>query len=198
MPPYYFREASEAGIDAWFSAVLDASPVPVLVYNFPKRCGFTISPELLARLSNHHNMLGAKDSSGDAANLASFKQAVRPEQMLLVGDETLLLDALKAGWHGTISGAANVVPMWLSQIVKEWFEGEHESAKEKFKLLLPVLQTIRSHPQPATNKALLHARGIIDSPAPRLPLLTVESVDDIAQEIEQRLGLRLNKPAAVR
>jgi len=64
MPPGYFREVSEDGVAKWFEAVLDASPIPILIYNFPKMTGITLSAETMARLSVHDKMIGLKDSSG--------------------------------------------------------------------------------------------------------------------------------------
>jgi dihydrodipicolinate synthase/N-acetylneuraminate lyase len=171
MPPSYFRTASEQGIAEWFETLADRSPVPVLAYNFPRMTGFTMSPEFVARLAAHTNIAGFKDSSGEPANLGDYASSLdgtpgspNPRtRRLFVGDETLLLEALTKGWTGTISGAANCIPQWLSQIVA----GRDET---KFQIALPVIKAIRSQPQPATNKAVLHALGVISTPHPRLPL----------------------------
>lgn len=170
MPPGYFREAGEDGIVSWFESLLERSPAPVIVYNFPQRTGITLTPGLLERLGRHANMAGVKDSSGDAANLAGYRAALPEGKALYVGNETLLLDALEAGWSGSISGAANSVPHWLAQIVDEWFAGDRVSAGEKFKILRPVLEAIRTAPQPAGHKAVLHRFGVLAEPALRLPL----------------------------
>ncbi len=163
MAPSYFREATSDGVALWFRAVLDASPAPVLVYNFPQRTGFEFDAPFLASLADHSNLLGAKDSSGKEGNLAMFRQ-VLPGKRLYVGNELLLLKALDAGWNGTISGAANVVPRWLSLIVADRDEA-------KFEFIRPTIETLRSHPQPGTNKALLAELGVIDHNLVRLPLL---------------------------
>lgn len=189
MAPFYFKEANEEGVAKWFEELMSGSPLPVLVYNFPQRTGVTISAELLARLARHEKFGGAKDSSGDAQNLLGYKQAVG-DKPLFVGNETLLFDALKAGWSGSISGAANTVPQWLSQITAEWLKGDVESAAAKFEILLPALKAIRGAPQPAVNKALLARHGVIDSGNPRLPLLQAdhEVVDGVAREIKKATG----------
>ena len=187
MPPGYFREAADAGILEWFRFVLDRTPVPVIVYNFPKRTGVTLTPEMLHSLSDHVRMAGVKDSSGESANLAPYREAVR-DRPLYVGDETLLLDALAAGWTGSISGAANVVPVWLAQVLLA--EGELREAR--FSVLCPVLEQIRKSPQPATHKALLHAWGVLPMPDLRLPLLPSpsETVASLESLISERLGTR--------
>ena len=196
MPPGYFREASEEAILKWFEAVMDKSPIPVIVYNFPQRTGITISAGMMERLGRHANMIGTKDSSGDEANLAGYRGALDKSKVLYVGNETLLISALEQGWTGTISGAANSVPHWLSQIVGEWGEGTLDSAREKFEILLPVLEAIRTNPQPAGHKAVLHAFGVLSDATLRLPLSACppDQAQALLTAIEAATGIRPDSP----
>jgi len=191
MAPFYFRDASEAGVRDWFLRVLDKSPVDVIVYNFPQKTGVTIGAELLRQLAPHPRCIGVKDSSGNADNLKSYREAVPEGKLLFVGNETLLMDALNSGWSGTISGAANCLPMWLSQIVAQYLEGKAESAEEKFKLCLPAIEALRSQPQPAMNKAILHRWRVLPEALVRLPLTAAqpEEVAQTARLLQERLGL---------
>ncbi len=193
MPPGYFRSASEQGIRDWFFAVLDRSMVPIILYNFPQMTGITLSPSLLQELCGHPMAAGLKDSSGEQKNIAEFRAAVPEGKLLFMGDEKLLLRALEAGWSGSISGAANILPHWLSQIVAEHREGRWESAAAKHVLLMPVLEALRSAKQPATYKALVHAFGVIDSPSMRLPLETCDA-ESILMLLQERLGMRPDAP----
>jgi 4-hydroxy-tetrahydrodipicolinate synthase len=196
MPPGYFREASEEGVTAWFEAILERSPVPILVYNFPQRTGITLTPAMIERLGRFPNMAGVKDSSGERENLRVYRDALSTEKSLFVGNETLLLEALESGWSGTISGAANSVPQWLVQIVEEWLAGDKESAGAKFRILLPVLEEIRKVPQPAGHKAVLTAFGILSSPDVRLPLQNCdpETRDRLLGVIERQTGFTPRHP----
>ncbi|MDR3690095.1 MAG: dihydrodipicolinate synthase family protein [Fimbriimonas sp.] len=170
MAPGFFRDASTDAIAKWYEAVLDKSPIGVLVYNFPGKTGITLPAETMHRLSKHHRMIGLKDSSGNRDNVAAYKQALEGTgKCLMVGNETLLVETLAAGWTGTISGAANLIPGWLSQVVREW-PVDRESAETKFALIEPTLQAIRSCPQPASNKRILADLGVLPSPDVRLPL----------------------------
>lgn len=178
MAPGYFREAPESGIQSWFEALMDQAELPILVYNFPQRTGVTLSPELMGMLGRHDRMAGAKDSSGEISNLAAYA-AVLPGKALFVGNESLLLDALTAGWTGTISGAANVLPGWLSQIVSLW-SSEREQARIKFQVIASAIEAIRTSPQPAGNKAILAACGILDSARMRLPLHAASDVQPLS------------------
>jgi len=170
MPPGFFRDATAEGIARWFEAVLDSSPIPVIIYNFPQRTGITIPAETMARLAKHDRMLGLKDSSGNAENMPAYARALQGTgKCLFVGDETLLIHALSHGWTGTISGAANLLPGWLSQIVAEW-QVDRGSAETKYALLEPALRAIRTCPQPAANKRILFELGVLPSADVRLPL----------------------------
>lgn len=191
MPPFYFREAPEAGIEAWFDALLEDAPLPVLAYNFPQKTGVTLSADLLGRLARHTALVGAKDSSGDPANLSAYRAALGPEAALYVGNETLLLDALRAGWTGTISGAANVLPDWLSQIRAEW-DTYPESAEAKFAILRPAIDALRSLPQPAGSKGALAKMGVLPSGRVRPPLIEAgtEAVDALLAQVENAVGPR--------
>jgi len=180
MPPSYFRAATEEGILEWFVALADESPCPVIAYNFPKMTGFTMSESFVEQLAKHENVIGFKDSSGDRPNLDAYRRAVPEGKNLFPGDETLLWDSLQVGWTGTISGAANCVPQWLSKVVEE-------RSEEKFEVLLPVIRAIRSQVQPAANKAVLHALGVIATPHPRLPLKSVDP-SEVLHALQGHLG----------
>lgn len=168
MPPSYFREASSDGIVGWFRALLDASPVPIIAYHFPKRTGVPLPPETMARIADHPNLLGLKDSSGDETH-AAYRE-VLPTHQLFVGDERQLLNALRAGWTGTISGVANCLSRDLVAIMRDW-PGQAESAETKFALLLPEIERLRALAQPMAHKRFLAERGIIALDDVRLPLL---------------------------
>ena len=191
MPPSYFREATEDGIVEWFHALMSRTDMPVIVYNFPQRTGITISSSMLQRIAEHKQFAGIKDSSGARENLAGYASALDGSgKALYVGNETLLLDALKSGWTGTISGASNVMPYPLSCVVNDWVAGKVESAQAKFQIALPAVEALRGQPQPATNKALLQSIGVLPSSAVRLPLSSTlpEDVAQLRVTLESHLG----------
>lgn len=192
MPPGYFRGAAESGIIDFLLAVAEAGQGPMLAYNYPRLTGITLTPSMVGELARHPNIVGFKDSSGERPNLTAFRAAA-PGKALYVGNETLLPEALAQGWTGTISGAANLVPTWLRAILDD----PAESAAEKFAVLLPVLEAIRSAPQPESNKAVLHALGLLSHPHPRLPLQPADP-DSILPALKRALGItaeRLGLPA---
>lgn len=186
MPPGYFREADPRGILDWFHTILKDAPLPILIYNFPQRCGFTLEPQFLSELAEHANFAGVKDSSGEIANLPTFKR-VLPDHALFVGNEILLWPALDQGWSGTISGAANALAPWLCRIVAEFGT---ESGETKFELVRGPLQILRDSPQPSVYKAILHKIGVLPSDTMRLPLQACddEAIVSIIEKMQERLG----------
>lgn len=187
MGPYYFRQATSEGLQAWYEAVLDASPLPVLLYHFPRMTGHGLDPDWLTALAGHPRIVGIKDSSGDHTNLLAYRTALPAHQRLYVGDETLLVSALDAGWTGAISGAANVLAPWLERLLSVPAGEAREVVRD---LIAPVLAELRSVAQPSHSKALLARWGILERPDPRLPLTLPEltTVDRLDRLLRDRLG----------
>ncbi|MBS1723993.1 MAG: dihydrodipicolinate synthase family protein [Armatimonadetes bacterium] len=188
MPPGYFRTVSDTGIESWFVEVMDRSSVPVIIYNYPKMTGITLTFDLVSRLAQHPRMMGVKDSSGELANLAGYRSALGSDKALFLGDETILMEALSNGWTGTISGAANVLPTWISRVVRLWHEGKLDESAEAYQVVAPLIGAVRKAPQPASNKAVLAALDVIASSKPRLPLEEVAATDLLAA-LKERLGV---------
>ncbi len=131
MPPYFFREASDDGIVAFFDALLSRVDPPrksLLLYNFPKMSGITFHPALVDRLLREFPEIiaGMKDSSNDA-NLQAEVLARHPELAVLPGSESDLLGAKARGVAGCISGS---VALW-PQLAREVFaNGDQAQAEE--------------------------------------------------------------------
>jgi len=180
LPPSYFRPVADEQLVGWFRKVAAETALPLLAYNFPQRSGVTISPELLEQLAQIPNVVGVKDSSGDPENIATFAHSM-PAANRFVGDERLLPNALQHGWVGTISGAANVLARHLVAYV-------NEPSDVRFELIRPVLEAARRSSQPACHKQWLYRKGIIESPALRLPLVESTEPDELTRSLAQ-LGI---------
>lgn len=187
MPPFFYRDAPEAAIEAWFRTLLDRATVPVLLYNFPQKTGIALSAELVSRLASHERCAGLKDSSGAEANIETYAGAM-PQGRLYIGDENLLVTALRHRWCGTISGAANSIPGWLAAICRD--AGEvWETAEAKAEWIAPALRAIRGSVQPSGHKCVLVDRGVLSSARVRLPLIDIaESDRDTLVRTIRRLG----------
>lgn len=181
MPPSYFREATEDNIIRWFDAVFEATDLPVLAYNFPQRTGIALTPAMIESWHRYETFAGIKDSSGECNNLSTFR--VEGDRRRFVGDETLLPAALSAGWSGSISGLSNVIPHWMVHLFNEGGDSPE---------WLPALKTLRSLPQPAVHKSVLHRLGIIADNGVKLPLRSASDheLNKALEILEGTFGIR--------
>src|SRR3989442_2033335 len=99
--PHYYRSAiTQEALIVHYSAIADAANVPVILYSMPDLTGIKIEPETAARLSEHENIIGMKDSSNDVAQLRETIQLWRSDFAVMISNGTLFADALRAGARG--------------------------------------------------------------------------------------------------
>jgi 4-hydroxy-tetrahydrodipicolinate synthase len=114
LPPYFFRDAPDEGLQDAFSAIIDGvgeDRLRVTLYHIPQVSGVAVTPRALATLRARHGVVlaGVKDSTGDFSQFCQFRAAC-PEAGVLVGNEADIGRALAEGGAGTICGMVNVVP----------------------------------------------------------------------------------------
>lgn len=99
-PHYYGPQMTHAALGAHYRRVADESPVPVALYNIPKYMHFSLPPELVGELAGHPNVIGMKDSSGDAALFGRYLEARSSTFGVLTGNGSGFAAALAAGADG--------------------------------------------------------------------------------------------------
>jgi len=175
-PPGYFSAAySLNSLVAYFRAVADASPVPVLVYNIPKFTHVAIAPDLLGRLAGHGNIAGVKDSSGDPKNLAAYRQMV-PAWSVLVGSGSLLLTAYESGCEGGIIGVSCFAARLAVEVRAAFRAGDRPLAATLQQRLATLDKEIVGRLGPAGIKAAMDAAGLYGGPV-REPLAPLAAAD---------------------
>jgi len=108
LAPSYWKPSQEE-IYRHFSDIIAASPVPVMVYNIPRNTGNNVEPETIGRLYRQAGLAGAKDSSGDIANLEGYIRQTGDDFTMLVGSDALILKGLSLGAKGAISAPSNML-----------------------------------------------------------------------------------------
>lgn len=174
-PPSYFSAAHSAdSLGAYYRAVADASPVPVLVYNIPKHTRLPVPPELLNRLAAHGNIVGAKDSSGDLENLHAYRAAV-PGWSLFMGSASLLVPALEAGCVGGIVAVACFASAMSAELLATFRAGNYGRSGTLQARLAKLDKEIVAR-GPAAIKAAMDAVGLYGGPVrdPLAPLAAPE------------------------
>lgn len=144
--PHFYRGAMSAdALAAHFERVAEASPVPVILYNIPQNAGLALAPELIARLGEHPNVAGIKDSSGDVASLMETLRLVGPASadfVVTTGHAGTLYPALAAGARGAILAAACAVPRLCVDVFEAALVGNHEQALALQRRLAPVARAL--------------------------------------------------------
>lgn len=127
----YFVPLKQSELIYHYTAIADAVPVPVYLYNIPARTGNTIEPATAARLGEHPNIIGIKDSAGSYESLKGFLDAAKdvPNFDVLSGPDHLAHQGFLEGCSACISGLANVQPEGVSLIWKHFRDGNIEKSK---------------------------------------------------------------------
>ncbi|GAW13104.1 hypothetical protein EKO27_g10919 [Xylaria grammica] len=131
-PAYYGGLLTTDLIKAHFRAVADASPIPVLIYNFPAACsGLDLSSDVILDLAQHANIQGVKLTCGNTGKLARVVAGTRGTSFRTFGGSAdFTVQTLAVGGHGIIGGLGNVAPVACMEVFKRWGAGKQDSARE--------------------------------------------------------------------
>jgi 4-hydroxy-tetrahydrodipicolinate synthase len=165
--PYYSRPP-QRGLIQHFTAVAQASKVPVILYNVPSRSVANLEVDSILALSRVPNIAGLKDATGDMAVLRAMKGDLPPHFSLLSGDDATCVEYCASGGHGVIAVSSHVIGAEIKQYLAQGLVAEYQA---RFAELFRCLY-IEANPIPV--KMALHKMGLIDSPELRLPLVALE------------------------
>ncbi|MBS9523135.1 4-hydroxy-tetrahydrodipicolinate synthase [Litoribacter ruber] len=170
----YYNKPSQKGIIAHFTAIADASPVPVILYNVPGRTMSNLTADTTLALAAHENIIGIKEASGNLEQCMSIA-AQRPDGFLLISGDDLLTTSMRAiGADGVISVLANAYP----EIFKTICHGSMEESKKATFKLLEINPLMYAESNPVGVKNLLMHLGVCGDQV-RLPLLRASKELDL-------------------
>lgn len=168
-PCFFKGQMTPAAFERHYLAVADASPVPVLLYNFTAATGVNLSPDTVARLALHPNIIGIKESGSDIAQIADLV-AVAPDGFaVLAGSASTFQAALSAGVTGAILALGGLLPEACVRLFQLMQDGKHLEARALQRRLLPVARLISTGYGVPGLKAALRLSGT-DVGSPRSPL----------------------------
>jgi 4-hydroxy-tetrahydrodipicolinate synthase len=167
----YYNKPSQAGLAAHFTAIADASPIPVVVYNVPSRTVADISVETLGEIAKHPRIVAVKDATGNLGRVSAQRIACGADFCQLSGNDDMALGFNAMGGVGCISVSANVAPKLCSQFQTAMREGRWDEALQLQDKLYPLHAALFTDASPAPTKyALSKVRP--DFPAEtRLPIV---------------------------
>lgn len=151
----YYNKPSQAGLAAHFTAVADASPLPIVVYNVPSRTVADISVETLATISRHPKIVAIKDATGNLDRVSAQRLQCGKEFVQLSGNDDVALGFNAMGGVGCISVTANVAPRLCSDFQKAMREGRWAEALELQDRLFPLHKALFSDASPGPTKYAL-------------------------------------------
>ncbi len=182
--PYYSRPP-QAGLVEHFTAVADATDLPVLLYNIPGRTGRRIEIETLARLAEHPQIVAVKDAVGELTFTTKTRLATGEGFAIYSGDDINTLPMMAVGAVGIVSVAAHLAGKQIKAMVDAALRGDLATATRFHLALAPLADALFVEPNPMPVKAAMNA---LWEPVgnPRSPL--VPAADDTVQRIKEVLG----------
>ena len=179
--PYYNKPPQE-GLFRHFTAVADATGLPVMLYDIPGRSGVAIETETLVRLAEHPRIVANKDAKGDLA--AAGWALSRSGLAWYSGDDMLNLPLLSIGAVGFVSVVGHVVTAELRSMLEAHLAGDVAKAAEIHQRLLPVFTGMFRMQGVITTKAALNLQGLPAGPL-RLPLVeaTAAEIDRLRKDL---------------
>jgi len=179
--PYYNKPPQE-GLFRHFTAVADATGLPVMLYDIPGRSGVAIETDTLVRLAEHPRIVANKDAKGDLA--AAGWALSRSSLAWYSGDDMLNLPLLSIGAVGYVSVVSHVVSAELRSMLDAHLSGDVAKASEIHQRLLPVFTGMFRTQGVITTKAALNLQGLPAGPL-RLPLVeaTAAEIDRLRKDL---------------
>lgn len=169
----YYNKATQSGLIAHFTAVADASSVPVILYNVPGRTGVNILPQTVAALAQHPNIAAIKEASGNMAQMVELRALCGDQIDIYSGEDSLTVPMMAMGAKGTISVLSDVVPKEAVAMTDAALAGDFETAAAWQCKLLPLINALFSQVNPIPVKAAVSAMGFGEEVL-RLPLTSME------------------------
>ncbi len=177
--PYYNKPTQE-GLYRHFMTLADRVDLPIVLYNIPGRTGVTMSPQTVARLRRHRNIVAIKEATGDlniAAEIASLCDIT-----ILSGDDSLTVPIMSIGGRGVISVLSNLIPDQIKSLTTACLSNQYDQAAASLRKLFPLIHSMFLDGNPVGIKHAMKTAGL-DTGELRLPLW--EASDATKKQIEQ-------------
>ena len=170
--PYYNKPTQE-GLFQHFREVSRKTPLPIVLYSIPGRCGVEIGIETVLRLAQQcPTVVGIKEAGGNADRVSQLRAALGPRFTILSGDDSLTLPFMSVGAHGVVSVASNIIPGEIARMVEAFAQGKRGAALKLHEKWYPLFKDLFIETNPVPVKAALAMMGMIQEEY-RLPLVAM-------------------------
>jgi len=189
--PHYFTKGFSQGAAQirHYLAVADASPIPIMIYNFPLNTGINLEADTVAKIAQHPNVCGIKDSSGNIPQAAQIIDQTPKTFHVLVGSASALLPSLAIGSSGGILALALICAREFCDVYALAKGGRWDEAREIAARMMLADRSIPGRYGIGGLKAALELQGFYGGPC-RAPLGTPDgdAIEDI-KEVLATAGL---------
>ena len=168
----YYNKTTQKGLIEHFSYVADRVDIPMILYNVPSRTGIGISADTCKALSQHPNINGIKEASGDIALAARIRSLCGDDLYIWSGNDDCTIPLMSLGALGVISVASNIVPGAVAKLCALCLEGSYAEATELYAKYASLFSALFIETNPIPVKAALKMMGM-DSGILRLPLTEI-------------------------
>lgn len=169
----YYNKATQNGLIKMFTAIADASTVPVILYDVPSRTGVSIEPKTVAALAEHPNIVGLKAASGNISKIAETAHLCGDKIYIYSGNDDQVVPIMALGGKGCISVLSNILPKESALMCKKFFDGDIKGATKMQLDYIPLINALFSEVNPIPVKAAMAKMGYCEDYL-RLPLTQME------------------------
>ncbi len=184
----YYNKPSQEGIFQHYSAIAEASAVPVVLYNVPGRTGVNMTAETTLRLAHKYpNIIAIKEASGNIVQMNDIIKNKPKDFMVISGDDGITYPLITMGAVGVISVIGNAFPKEFSKMVRLALQGDYEAARIIHHRFTELFDLLFVDGNPAGAKCMLSIMGYIENKL-RLPLVptritTFEKIREVLDEL---------------
>lgn len=194
-PTYYKGALTPDGLKAHFTAVADASSLPVMIYNMPGNSSFNIPAAVTVALSKHPNIAGIKDSGGAIAQISEVIGYSKPGFSVFAGSGSFLMPTTIMGGKGGTLAVANIAPDFCAELFNLCVAGNYDKARQMQFDLIPLNAAVTAKFGVPGLKAAMEYLGYFGGPL-RLPFLPLKeelkpALYGIIDEFQQKTGWNL-------
>ena len=168
----YYNKTTQKGLIEHFSYVADRVDIPMILYNVPSRTGIGITADTCKVLSQHPNINGIKEASGDIALAAKIRSLCGDDLYIWSGNDDCTIPLMSLGALGVISVASNIVPGAVAKLCALCLEGSYAEATELYAKYASLFSALFIETNPIPVKAAMKMMGM-DSGILRLPLTEI-------------------------
>lgn len=183
----YYNKCTQNGLVAHFTTIANAVGIPLIMYNVPARTGVNILPATAAKCYEHKNIVAIKEASGNIEQIVDIGRYCDID--IYSGDDAITVPILAAGGKGVISVVSNVIPSFIKQMVKSFFEGDLKGALALQRKMGALEKLMFCEVNPIPVKKACALMGLCENIV-RLPLTELEPEHTASLKAEmERMGL---------